>query len=145
MQSPVAGLVLEDVVAGTMVDRMLQPVARAEQRGEKVLALVGPPVIVAALEASQGLPEQQRAMRQAFLIPLLRESMALWVDVAGDKIKVKAERDAERGPVMAQVDELIGMIFAPPTFPGEDPAAAEAMARQAEDAEAAAAQAMAGV
>jgi hypothetical protein len=139
MQSPVAGLVMEDIVAGTMVDRALQPIARAEQRSEKVLALFGPPLIVAALQSAQGLPDQQRAMREAFLVPMLREAMVLGVDVAADKIKVKAERDAEMGPAYAQADELIAMIFNPPSaYTEAEAAAAEAAAAEDEQADAAA-------
>lgn len=117
MQSPVAGLILEDVVAGTMADRILQPLARAEEKSKKVLALAGPPMIVAALEASQGLPDDQRLMREAILVPMLRECMVLWVDIAGDKVTEKARRDAEMGPVYEQVDELLAMIFSPPPPP----------------------------
>jgi hypothetical protein len=117
-QSPVAGLIMEDVVAGTVADRALQPIARAEAKSEKVLALFGPPMIVAALQAAQGLPDEQRALREAFLIPMLRESMVLCVDVAGDKMAAKAERDAERGPAYQEADRLIAMMFAPPTPAG---------------------------
>ena len=113
-QAPVAGLVLEDTIKGTFVDKALQPVARAEEKGRKVIALVGPPLIVAALEAAQGLPEDQRKIREAFLVPMLRESMVLWVQIAGDKVEEKAARDAELGPVQEQVDNLLAMIFAPP-------------------------------
>lgn len=120
LQSPVAGLILEDVVRDTVVDRALQPIARAEARAEKVAALVGPPVIVGALAAAEGLPPEQRAMRQAILVPLLRESMVLWVQVAGDKVEAKAARDAESGPVMEQVDALLAQIFPMPApAPGQ--------------------------
>jgi hypothetical protein len=138
MQSPVAGLVMEDIVAGTMVDRALQPIARAEQRSEKVLALFGPPLIVAALQSAQGLPDEQRQLREAFLVPMLRECMVLGVDIAADKIKVKAERDAEMGPAYAQADELIAMIFNPPSAYAQAGAEAEAAEQAAADDEAAA-------
>ena len=59
------------------------------------------------LEQAQGLPDGQRQMREAFLVPMLRESLVLWVDIAGDKVTEKAKRDAEMAPVYAQVDELL--------------------------------------
>jgi hypothetical protein len=117
MQAPVAGLVLEDVVKGTVVDRVLQPVARAEDKGKKVAALALPPLCVLGLEMAQQLPDRERMTREAFLIPILRESMVLWLDVAGDKVEAKAQRDAERGPIYEQVDGLLAMIFNPPTAP----------------------------
>src|ERR1700733_13675768 len=67
VQSPVAGMILEEIIAGTMADRILQPVARAEEKAEKVLALVGPPVLVLALEQAALLPPEQAAMRQAII------------------------------------------------------------------------------
>lgn len=114
MQAPVAGLILEDVVKGTMVDRALQPLARAEEKGEKVLALAGPPMLVLALEKAQGLPPQERAMREAVLLPMLEESLHLWTKIAGDKVAEKARRDAEDGPAREQVAELLAMIWPEP-------------------------------
>jgi hypothetical protein len=110
IQSPVAGLILEDVIRDTAVDRALQPIARAEEKAERVIALVAPPVLVGALQAAQGLPEDQRMMRQAILVPMLRESMVLWVKIAGDKVQEKATRDAELAPIYAQVDQLMAFI-----------------------------------
>lgn len=131
LQSPVAGLILEDVVRGTAVDRALQPIARAEEKAEKVLALVAPPVIVGALQAAQGLPEDQRAMREALLVPMLRESLVLWIRIAGDKVEEKAARESEMGPVNAKVDELLASIFTaaqPPPAQPDDMARVQEMA-----------------
>lgn len=123
MQARVAGLILEDLVRGTAVDRALQPVARAEEKAEKALALFAPPAIVAALEAAQNLPEPQRRAREAILIPLLRRSMVLWVKIAGDKIDQQLQRAAEEGPAQAKADELLAMIWAQPEAPPPAPEA----------------------
>src|SRR5262249_21333549 len=40
MQAPVAGVIVDDMVKGTPVDRLLQPLARAGERGEKAVALI---------------------------------------------------------------------------------------------------------
>src|SRR5215472_6632170 len=121
LQSPVAGLIMEDIVRDTMVDRALQPIARAEEKAEKVIALAGPPMIVGALQAAEGLPPEQKAIRQAILVPMLRECLVVWVKVAGDKIEEKARRDEEMGPVNEQVDRLLAAIFTMP-----EPVAADA-------------------
>lgn len=126
MQAPVSGLILEDVVKGTAADRVLQPIARAGAKGEKVLALVAPPMIVAALEASAALPERQQAARQAILLPLLERSLVLWSRIAGDNVEKMAQRLAEEGPAREQARELIGMIWpqvpAPAGADGQAPA-----------------------
>ena len=121
MQSPVAGLVLEDVVKGTAADRVLQPLARAEERAEKVLALVAPPMLVAAIEHAQTLPEDQMKLRMALLVPMLEESMVLWVRIAGDKVKEMAAREVETGPARQRAQELVAMIFPQPAAPDPEP------------------------
>jgi hypothetical protein len=119
MQAPVSGLILEDIVRGTAVDRVLQPIARAGEKAEMVLALAGPPVIVAALEASATLPEQQMATRQAILLPLLERSLMLWARIAGDKIDTQIKRAAEEGPARERARELMAMIW-PDQTPEQD-------------------------
>lgn len=141
LEAPVAGLILEDIVRDTAADRILQPLARAEEKGKKILALAGPPMIVLALEQAQQLDDAQRMAREAFLIPMLREALVLWGDVAGDKLEEQMARAAERGPSYERADELMALIFAPPTAgPATSPPAPED-----EDDAAAEAQHMAGV
>jgi hypothetical protein len=115
MQAPVAGLILEDVVKGTFVDRALQPVARAEDKAEKVAALAGPVLCVAGLEAAQRLPDPQRKAREAILWPLLIESLVLSERVTGayaDEVIARAEQDA---PARERATRLAAAIFAVPT------------------------------
>ena len=122
MQAPVAGLVLEDVVKGTFVDRGLQPIARAEDKAEKVASIVLPPLIVAGLEMAQRLPEPQRKAREAILWPLLVESLVLGERVAGsyaDEVIARAERD---GPARERATRVASAIFA---VPMEQPATSE--------------------
>lgn len=123
MQAPVSGLILEDLVRGTAVDRVLQPVARAEEKAQKALALFAPPALVAALEAAQALPEPQRRAREAILLPLLERSMVLWVRIAGDKIDQQIARAAEEEPAREKARELMAMIWAQPAPADGKPAA----------------------
>lgn len=114
LQAPVAGLILEDEVKGTVVDRVLQPAARWEQRGEKVFALVGPPVIVLAMEQAQGLPEPQRSLRLAVLQTMLIEALTMWVKISGDKMEEAAARVAASEETRQQVAAIIAQIFTVP-------------------------------
>lgn len=117
VQSPVAGMILEDIVRGTVVDKALQPIARAEEKAEKVLALVAPPVLVMAIEQSRFLPPQQMMMRQALLVPMLKESLRIWIQVAGPKVEEAARREADYQERFGNtIDEMMAMFFAePPT------------------------------
>jgi hypothetical protein len=113
VQSPVAGMILEEVVAGTMADKVLQPIARAEAKAEKVLALIAPPILVLAIEQTQMLPPEQMMMRQALLMPMLKESLRIWLQVAGPKVEEAARREKEYQETFgATIDELIGLFFA---------------------------------
>jgi hypothetical protein len=123
MQAPVAGIVLEDAVKGTFIDRGLQPIARVEDRAEKVASVVLPPLIVAGLEMAQRLPEPQRRAREAILWPLLVESLVLGERVAGsyaDEVLARAEQDA---PARERATKVASAIFAVPT---EEPATSDA-------------------
>lgn len=132
-QAPSAGLILEDAVRDTFVDRALQPIARAEHKAEAVAALAGPPVLIGMLQAAQGLPAEQRAMREAFIVPMLREAIALNIRVSGDQMEKMMQREQEEGPIYEQADRIMAGLFAPPSEPpsADDQAAAAAQAMMA--------------
>jgi hypothetical protein len=105
-QAPVAGVVLEDTVQGTVIDRILQPIARAEAGGEKVFALLGPPLLVFAISNNTSLYPKLR--------PALRMALARWVDIAGPAMETLQKRDAEfKERYGTQIDDMIDAIFAP--------------------------------
>lgn len=132
LQAPVAGLLMEDVVKGTMADRFVQPWARAEEKGKKVLAVAAPPMIVLALEQAQGLPDAQRQVREAFLLPMLLESLMMWDDVAGEKIEEQMARAEREGPRRERAERIMAMIFAPPTPAGPATSSEDEQAAQAQ-------------
>lgn len=120
-QAAMAGVILEDVARGTLMDRMLQPVARAEDKADKVFALAAPPLIVFALEASP--PED--VFRRQMLMGFLRESLAISLEVTevyADQITANLQRNAERE---AEVDALINTIFGVPQAEAQEPDAAD--------------------
>lgn len=114
LQAPFAGVVLEDTVRDTFVDTLMQPVARSADKGRNLVGLFGPPMIVMALEAAKGLPEDQRQLRAAFLLPMLEESLIVCHKIAGERAAQVAERAEEDEPLRQAVRMEIAMIFAGP-------------------------------
>lgn len=130
IQAPVAGLLLEDSVKGTAIDGLLQPIARLQNQGKVVAALAGPPMLVTAgtihlqRQAAQGLPPSPMIM--SVIHEGLRESLMLWVSVAGPKFEEAMAREKDFEEKYGQdVDAFIGFLFSPPPVAG-DPDAAQA-------------------
>lgn len=114
MQAPVAGMVLEDIVRNTVVDTLLQPLARVSDGGEVALALLGPPLLVGALTMR---PDQADK-----IVPMLRGALRSWIDVAGDKMSVIQQQEEEFEEKYGQkIDEMIGFILAPMTTANDQP------------------------
>jgi hypothetical protein len=106
MQAPVAGLILEDEIKGTVVDRILQPIARTEKKGEAAFALVGPPLLVGVLTSKPELAP--------VVVPILRESLAVWITVAGPKLEIQAKRNEEfEQKFGVQIDALLQQFLGP--------------------------------
>jgi hypothetical protein len=125
MQSPVAGVIVDDLVKGTAVDRLLQPLARAGERGEKAVALLGPPLITAAITAR---PELYPALR-----PMLKMSLMSWMTVSGPAMR-KAQEQAARftedfGDV--DLDGMIDALFSDVDVPAQPSEQEEANIRRA--------------
>jgi hypothetical protein len=125
-QAAMAGVLLEDVAQGTIVDRLLQGPARAEDKLDKVAALTLPPLVVFAIEQNQAAVQagakspQQGMMRHAMLMPVLRESLRIGLEVSeqyADQIKARLEREQRFG---AEIDQLIALIFGQAEATAED-------------------------
>jgi len=86
VQAPVAGMLLEDTVKGTAVDKLLQPFAKNADRVRVGRALIGPPVLVAFMQQNPG--------KAAFAMPMLRRMLADYIDLAGPKIVEIQKREA---------------------------------------------------
>jgi hypothetical protein len=116
MQAPVAGIIVNDVARGTVVDKVLQPFARAGASGEKAMALIGPPLLVGIISANPGT--------YPVLKPVLKASLMSWMEISAPAMK-KAEQRAARwkeefGGV--DIDSMIEALFAvPPEMFSEQP------------------------
>jgi hypothetical protein len=114
-QAPVAGKVVEDAIEGTVIDKMLQPIARTTAAGEVVTVMLGPPLLMAAIETNPA--------RAPFVVPILRAMLIRWFAIAGPKLEEKrqeeSEFEAEYGQSVDELlDEMLGAIrFVPPPPP----------------------------
>lgn len=124
MEAPVAGVLLEDTIKGTVIDAVLQPIARYQAKGKAGAALLGPPVIITAIS----LHVQRQAMNGQHPNPLfmsaatemLRESLMLWLEVAGPKFDAALAREREFEQRHGQsVDELIAWLLSEPVNPAD--------------------------
>jgi hypothetical protein len=86
-QAPVAGMIMEDSLKGTIVDKVMQPLARGRDMGVVLGALCGPPMFTLALQA--------RPDKANLIVPALRESLMMWMEVAGDKVEEVREKNEE--------------------------------------------------
>ena len=114
MQAPTAGLILDQALAGTLADRMLQPIARGGKRAQAAAALIGPPLLVTAISLH---PEKIETLG-----PILKECLIQWAIVAGPKMQELAKRQEKIKEELDgwDPDVMLAEIFAPP--PGMAPA-----------------------
>jgi hypothetical protein len=68
LQAPVAGVIVDDLAKGTVVDRVLQPLARSSEKAEKAFALLGPPLLVGMISNK---PELYPALAGPLKVALL--------------------------------------------------------------------------
>jgi len=106
MQAPVAGMVLEEKVKDTILDRVLQPLARAADGGNTAMALLGPPLLVQALT--------MRPDRAPQIVPMLRYALRSWIAVAGDKVvQVQQEEKKFEETYGQDIDNMIMFLVGP--------------------------------
>jgi hypothetical protein len=114
LQAPVAGMILEDALKGTIVDRVAQPIARSTEAAKEVGALLGVPVLVTILTVKpQAAPQ---------IVPQLKRMMREWAIVAGPRMKARERREKKAMEQLgvdvegldALVDEWINALFAHP-------------------------------
>ena len=105
-QAPCVGDIIDEEIAGTAADKLVQPVVRWWEKGSTIGALVGVPIVVAMIERQ---PE-----RRAILLPMLRSMMGpMLVQMAKGAKKAKKRQEAE----MAAIEDLDD--FLPPEMVAE--------------------------
>lgn len=142
-QAPTAGVVLQDALRGSIVDRaILQPVARFEDRAQAINAMAGPPIWTimismfggAQINPATGKPAlDEDGMyvfdnRTAPMVGGLRFSLMSWLKVAAKSADDIIESAAELTKLGEEADKLIQWILAP-SEPGQSPKDMEKEAR----------------
>lgn len=137
IQAPVAGVIIDGIVKDTVIDPLLQPLARLAGAGKAASALVGPPVFVTAITVYG----QSCAARGELPNPIvwqgldegLTQSLAAWFEVAGPEFEkaLQREKDFEErhGKTIQAMKEF---LFSPPPATDAERAEEEDAIRRAQ-------------
>ena len=114
-QAPAAGQLLDEVVAGTIIDKkILQPAVKARGRLDVLIALVGPPGIILAIErnpsnAQMLIPALKSALRSSLptILPAMKKA-AVREEKVNDAIR---EMFPDIEPGVDPVDLVIEQLF----------------------------------
>lgn len=99
-QAPIAGAILEDAVKGTMVDKLLQPLARGADEVKLLNALLVPPLAAVMMQMNPAWAPK--------IMVQLRKAMADWLEVAGPKLEIIKERELKfEDKYGSQLDEIL--------------------------------------
>jgi hypothetical protein len=125
MQAPYAGEVLDDLVKGTVIDRLVQPLARGGDKAEVLFGLAGFPACVAMVSYH---PEWMPTLRPVMKMALMASMEA--GEPAMKRMQKRMERFEEKLGG-ADLDGMIDAIFADINVGGVPSSAEEANVRRA--------------
>lgn len=132
-QAPVAGEMIDEAVKGSFVDRLaLQRIVRGRAKFDLLGAVLGPPLIVFAIEqnperADALLPILAASIRQGLplMVPAIKKQQRKAAEVA-EATELLFQDDPNYTPGMDPVEYILGMMFAgwvpPQAAPAEPPA-----------------------
>jgi Lsr2 len=125
LMAPVSGEILDDVVRGTVVDRLLQPLARSGDKGRKLGAVAGFPALVAVAVARPELyPVLKPAMKMALMLSLEVS------ETPRRKLEQRAAKFQEKyGGV--DLDSMVDAVFADIDMPVAPSSAEDAAVKRA--------------
>jgi hypothetical protein len=148
-QSPYAGLVLEDALRGTMVDRALQPIVRGQEKAEDIAGVLCPPAALMAVLMTAPQPEEvtdpatgativrfgEPTMQHKTALVTLRWSLSIMAKRGAlrlDEYIARAEATEQRG---READKMMAFILGmePPPETAEAAAAEEDAVRRAQE------------
>jgi len=111
LQAPVAGVIVEEAVKNTPIDRLLQPLARTGEAGKNLGVLFGPPVLVYAMTANPQLYQTLYPMLKLSIVELYRTAAPILKKKQAEQEKLLEDlTDAEGNPI--DFDGIIAALFA---------------------------------
>lgn len=106
-EAPVAAEKLDAIIAGTMLDRLLQPIARAGASAKDFGAVLALPILVGLIERRPYLYDPLKPL----IIPIVT-SVALDLAEMQERNKERlADAQARAGSHQVDVDQLMAMLF----------------------------------
>lgn len=130
LEAVAAGPAIDALVAGTIIDKVVQPMLGKKASGEMLLALIGLPLLVGAAERNPALAQPLTPFARAALMTIMPEVVKTMKEAKKKEDKMAADL-AELGPMLGKadgspvtVDDIFGWIFAP--APGAEPGWADA-------------------
>lgn len=111
LQAPVAGVIVEEAVKNTPVDRLLQPLARTGEAGKNLGVLFGPPVLVFAMTQNPQLFNTLYPMLKLSIVELYRTAAPILKKKQAEQEKLLEDlTDSEGNPI--DFDGIIAALFA---------------------------------
>lgn len=118
-QAPLAGVVFEDALRDTAVDKLLQPAARLEEKLDATYGMLAPPFYVLAAMQTAPLPGHEPSVAHKAAFVGLRHSLLVMARIGGDSLEAVERRGRENQQRTADVDRFIRYLF---DFPEPPPA-----------------------
>ena len=131
LQAPLAGQVVEDTVRGTVVDTLLQPIARADQKFKSVEALLAPAWVAAIMVKGRKDATGDYSPETKLMFSGLRHSLLSMSRVVDNfDFEQQRQKAEELRTASGQIDAVIAYLFEMPE-PTEEQLAAMAAAQAA--------------
>jgi hypothetical protein len=116
-EAPIAGDKLDAAIQGTVVDRVVQPLARAGEAAKDLGSVLALPFLVGLIERR---PELYPVLREPVLRPLVTD-MALQLAEAGQRAEERLRKAQKASGTAVDSDALLAMLFEgrPPAPPAD--------------------------
>lgn len=124
-QAPVAGVVFEDVVRDTAIDKLLQPAARLEAQLDATYGMLAPPLYVLACLQTAPAPGAEPVLAHKAALAGLRHSLLVMSRVGGSSLERVIERGKANQERAEDVEKFMRYIFGipePDAQPAQPPA-----------------------
>lgn len=119
LESVAAGPAFDNVVNGTVLDRILQPMLGKKSEGQLLISLIGLPLLIGAVERNPAMGAQIEPVAKWALMSMLPTIVASMKDAKKQEAKLSADLAELREPLgvpdgePVTLDHIFAFIFAP--------------------------------